>query len=168
MSGTTPTYTYSLMQVPPAMQMILRSDGLVIPADPSNANFPAWQAWVNAGNRPPMVLPPTKLLDATAILSTGLTVTSTSTATLNSTYRADGLAWQALMAEMNALWISNNESFADGTTSVNWPDKSGAAHTFTIAQFKTLVTALSLFVVQCEQYAAGILTTTPSNTATIP
>lgn len=166
MSGTA-SYTYSLMKSPSQCDLILRSDGMVIPPDPANPNFAAWQAWISAGNKPTVPVVPQAVKNATALLAGGLAVTSTSTPALNGTYRTDGLAMTGIEAEMNALWISNSATFADGSASLNWPDKSGASHTFSIAQFKELVTAISLFQAQCAQYAAGILTTAPANSATI-
>ena len=106
-------------------------------------------------------------ITANHLLTGGLIVTSTSTAALNGTYKCDGHMFSALQAEADSLAL-NNGTFVDGSTSVNWPDWSGASHTFTEAQFRTLINAINLFVVQCAQYAAGITSTPPLNTATIP
>jgi hypothetical protein len=102
-----------------------------------------------------------------ALLEGGLTVTSTGTPALNGKYAATGhyIAdwWQA---EVNAVAMSGT-AFADGTTTLNWPDMTGATHAFDVAQFKELVAAVSLFQAQCAQYGRGITTTPPADTATI-
>ena len=169
MSGT---YTYSLLKLPEAVDVIERSDGLSFPYDPANSNLAAYQAWVNAGNKPASLMPSSAVLNALALLAAGLAVTSTATPALNGTYMVSGVAGEGLQAEYNAILqnavLAQNETFADGTTSLNWPDKTGTGHTFTIAQFKTLISAVSLFVSQCAQYASGLTATLPAATATIP
>jgi hypothetical protein len=106
-------------------------------------------------------------LNAMGILATGLAVTSTATPALNGTYLCTDDAITALQCQCDSL-TRNSGTFVDGTTSVNWPDKTGAGHTFTVAQFGTLINAINLFVVQCYQYATGISTTPPTGSATIP
>lgn len=109
------------------------------------------------------------VLAATRLINEGLTLTSTGTPTLNGTYSCTGLSAAGLQAEANALMLSGTTPvFADGTTSLNWPDSKGAGHTFTPAQFLELVHAIDLFLSQCAQYAAGVTTSPPSNAATIP
>lgn len=105
---------------------------------------------------------------AQILLNQGLAITSTATPALNGTYLVNDLAGEGIQAEVNALWISNSETFADGTASLDWPDRAGTGHTFTVAQFKTFANACALFVAQCVQYSAGLTTTAPANTATIP
>lgn len=97
--------------------------------------------------------------------ATYLSVTSTSTPSLNGSYGITGVMAEGVQAEVNAIALNN--AFADGSASVNWPDRSGAVHSFTVAQFKELATAMALYRAQCAQYAAGIVTTVPAGTATI-
>lgn len=104
---------------------------------------------------------------ANGLLATGLTITSTATPALNGTYMTQGRSLEAMQAEINSLLLNTNV-FVDGSTSVNWPDKTGAGHEFTEAQFRTLVNAIDQFVVGCFQYGAGLTTTAPSSSATIP
>jgi len=105
--------------------------------------------------------------NARTLLQIGLAVTSTSTPALNGTYVCSGLALSAIQAEMDSL-TRNSGTFVDGTTTVSWPDKTGAAHSFTVAQFGSLINAVNLFVVQCYMYAAGLSATQPPTSATIP
>jgi hypothetical protein len=101
--------------------------------------------------------------------SQGIVITSTSTPALNGTYAVRGLAFEAMQAEIDAILLAGSTpAFVDGTQSVNWPDMSGAGHSFTVAQFHTLANAIGNYNVQLLQYAAGILTSPPANTATIP
>jgi len=103
---------------------------------------------------------------ASGLLAAGLSVTSTATPALNGVYGTESATLDALHGEALSLALNSNV-FVDGSTTVNWPDKSGAGHSFSEAQFKTLVNAIDLFVVQCLQYAAGIAGA-PATTATIP
>lgn len=101
-------------------------------------------------------------------INNGLAVTSTSTSSLNGTYACDSLTQQAMQAECNAMLLSGeSDTFADGSTSLNWPDKSGATHAFNPTQFHNLVVAISNFVVGCFQYGHGVTSTPPATSATI-
>lgn len=105
---------------------------------------------------------------ARRLVDAGLLVVSTSTPALNGTYATSGLAAQAMFAEATAILLAGTTpAFADGTQSLNWPDQSGNSHTFTPAQFHELAVAVADFLVQCEQYANGLLTTAPAANATI-
>jgi len=106
-------------------------------------------------------------LVANHLLTTGLSVTSTATPALNGTYACQGWALEAMQAEMDSL-TRNSGVFVDGSTTVNWPDKTGAGHAFSVAQYGTLINAINQFVVQCFQYSEGVATTAPSGQATIP
>ena len=161
MSGT--TFTYALTEAPPSVQLIQRSDGLVIPVDPGNANYAGFQASVSAAGAkpPPRVVVPLLVQDAVAVLANGLAITSTGTPALNGTYRCDGLAAIGLQAEMNAVGTAGT-AFADGTASLSWADKAGTVHTFTVAQFRELMAAVNLFQAQVAQYAAGVIVSPPT------
>jgi hypothetical protein len=115
-------------------------------------------------------VPTQNWITANHLLTSGLAVTSTSTPALNATYNVVGeWAGPALQAEASAIQMSGTaEAFADGTTSVTWPDRTGAAHTFTVAQFQSLLHAINLFVAQCYQYSTGVIATAPTGAATIP
>lgn len=160
--------SYSLFTVPPSqINLIRRGDGVVIPPDPANANYQAYQAFIAGGGKPGLVPITQAMVDAAAFLAGGLTVTSTGSPAISGTYRCDGLTMAGIQAEVNAILLSGaTPTFADGTASLNWPDVAGVGHTFTVAQFHELAMAVCNFVVQCAQYNAG-LNVTPNPTVTI-
>ena len=106
------------------------------------------------------------LATAAALIAGGLTVTSTSTASLNGTYQCDDLARGAM--GMQNMEIAQNNDFVGGTQTLNWPDTSGAMHAFTPAQFVPFVIAIDAFYSACLTYAAGASAGPPASTATIP
>lgn len=114
----------------------------------------------------PPVVPPTLAQQAAALLATGLAITSTATAALDATYPANMTAQAQINAEVTSILL--NGTFADGTSTIEWLDVTGAAHAFTVAQFKTLATAIGAFVSGCIKCMNGQATTPPSATATIP
>ena len=97
-----------------------------------NASYP--QGWYQNTN----------VLAAQNALAAGLTITSTSTSSLNGTYLCDPTTTSQINAEVSAILL--NGTFADGTTSIAWPDASGNFHTMTIAQFKNVATAIGSYV----------------------
>jgi hypothetical protein len=102
---------------------------------------------------------------AAAALSAGLTVTSTGTPALNGTYACDSNTTANINAEITSIML--NATFADGTTSLAWPDTSLALHTFNITQFKAFSTDLAAFVSGVRKYAMGINSSLPSSSVTI-
>jgi len=99
------------------------------------------------------------------LMAEGVTLASTSDASLDGSYALGYLPMLGLQAEVNALLLSQGTTFADGTTSLNWPDKAGAHHAFTPAQFHDFALAVSNFAVQCVLFAQG--GAAPSTTITI-
>jgi len=114
----------------------------------------------------PTTLPGAVIFTARAMIDAGLDVTSTATPALNGTYLCDAYHMSAVQAEANAILL--DQAFADGSTSLNWPDKDGATHSFSVVQFHTLIVALSWFVSQCFLYGNGTIATQPATTYTIP
>jgi hypothetical protein len=105
---------------------------------------------------------------AVQLLGGGLTVSSSSTPALNGTYMCTDIMWDGIISEANAIALSGaTPTFADGTTSLSWPDKAGVMHTFTPAQFHSFAMAVDSFVAQCAVYSVTGATA-PSNAATIP
>lgn len=103
---------------------------------------------------------PTLAQQAQALLAAGCAITSTSTPALDSTYATDATSQQHVQAEITSILL--NGTFADGTTSIAWLDASNVAHTFTIAEFKALATALAAFVSACLKVVNGQATVLPS------
>lgn len=161
------TYTYQLVT---GFNGVQRSDGAMVPNTTGqarqNADWLAYQAWVVAGNTATPAPGPTAAQAAATLLQGGLSVTSTATSALNGTYPCDPTSQSYIQAEVTSILL--NGTFADGTSSCVWADASGSPHTFTIAQFKTLASAIAAFVAGCSKYAAGVIATAPANTATIP
>lgn len=120
-------------------------------------------AFTPPGGPPP---PPTLAQQAATSLAAGITITSTSTPALDGTYAATVTAQQQITAEITSILL--NDTFADGTTTIEWLDTSGAAHAFTVAQFKTLATAIAAFVSGCVKAMNGQATTLPAAAMTIP
>ena len=102
---------------------------------------------------------------AAAALAGGLAVTSTGTPALNGTYACDSNTTANINAEITSVML--NSTFADGTTSLAWPDTSLALHTFNVTQFKAFATALAAFVSGVRKYAMGINSSLPSSSVTI-
>ena len=102
---------------------------------------------------------------AAAAIAAGLTVTSTGTPSLNGTYACDSNTTADINAEITSIML--NATFADGTTSLAWPDTSLALHTFNVTQFKAFATALAAFVSGVRKYAMGINSSLPSSSVTI-
>jgi len=104
---------------------------------------------------------------AIATMQKGLSVTSTATPALSGTYPVTGQELiNGLQAQISAILLDN--TFADGGAALAWPDIGGTTHSFDVAQFKTLASALLQFQAQWTAYAMGATTTAPPTTATIP
>lgn len=101
-----------------------------------------------------------------AMPATSLTISSTSAPALNGTYGLGPLESAGMQGEVNAIVLDN--TFADGSAALNWPDTKGTGHSFTVAQFKSFATAIALYRAERVQYCAGVVTTAPSNAVTIP
>jgi hypothetical protein len=72
-----------------------------------------------------------------------------------------------MQAEMIALLNSGGTTFADGTTSVVWPDMAGANHTFTAAQARALFLAAGAYVAALFKVINGTLPALPPASAMI-
>lgn len=104
---------------------------------------------------------------ADALLGTGLAITSTGTHARDGQYAADPQTISFVNSEMIAL--ASSKAFADGTTSIEWPDADGALHEFNTTEFAALATALGAFVSgvrKCIIGASGAVL--PQATAVIP
>jgi hypothetical protein len=86
---------------------VCRSDGAVIPPDPLNVDWQAYQAWLSAGNVATPVPPPTLAQQALSMLATGCQIASTSTPALNGTYACNATLQGAIQAEVISLLLNN-------------------------------------------------------------
>jgi hypothetical protein len=156
------TYTYSLL---PNTTAVLRNDGAVIPPDPLNADWQAYQAWLSVGNVVTPVPAPTLAQQALTMLATGCQIASTSTPTLNGTYALDPVSQGMVQAEVVSLLL--NSVFTNGTTTLDYPYKSGTPHAFSVTEFKAFATALAQFVTTLTNIAASNSGTLPPQPTTI-
>lgn len=103
---------------------------------------------------------------AQAALAAGCQIVSTGNpSTLDGTYPVDAASQAYVNAEVTSILL--NGTFTDGTSSAAWLDVSNAAHTFSLAQFKTLATALGAFVTGCLKVINGQSASLPAQPATI-
>jgi hypothetical protein len=136
---------------------------------------PGWAATEVAGawtfSAPPAPPAPTLAQQAQALLAGSLTIASTSTPALNGSYAIDPATQVHMQAEM--LCVTVNGAFADGTSSLAWPDaggtaRHGTAHVFSsAAEFKAFALAVAAFVAGCFKVIDGTSTTLPSASVTI-
>ena len=122
--------------------------------------------WVEVtGSWPPPPPAPTLAQQAAALLTGTVAITSTATPTLSGDYTVTQADQNHLMAEIQSIML--NGTFADGASTVYWPDNTGVLHTFTIAEFKTFGMALGSFVAACYKCIHGATTTLPNTAMTI-
>lgn len=92
-------------------------------------------------------------------------IRSASTPALNAIYPINATAHAQITTEVTAILL--NGTFADRAATVVWLDETGAQHIFTVAQFKMLARAIAAYVSGWTKFANGIVTTTPTQPATI-
>lgn len=143
---------------------------VVVPASPAVYLGMGYVDGVFVVPTPP---PLTQSQQAAVLLSAGVDITSTSgnwTATFPTVADAMGNSvWTMLLAEQDALNTTNNVSFADGTTTVNWPDIAGVLHVMTPVQFAAFKAAIGQFVAKCRNFGNGVTgAVLPTSQYTIP
>ncbi|MFL9952809.1 hypothetical protein PQR65_05280 [Paraburkholderia nemoris] len=102
---------------------------------------------------------------AQAALAAGLTVTSTGTPTLNGTYACDQLSQMDIIAIETSL--NAGKGFPGATTTFNYPDVTGAMHSFSESNFTNFAAAVRDFVYALKSVIAGASTTLPAASTTI-
>ncbi|WP_298281278.1 hypothetical protein [Acidocella sp.] len=109
---------------------------------------------------------PTLAQQAQAALNAGLAITSSGTPALSATYACN----EAAQARLNrvSVYLQVNGAFPNNATTIQWVDATGAPHTFTEAQFKSLAVAIADYVLALDDVALGLASTLPATTATIP
>lgn len=105
---------------------------------------------------------------ATALLTAGLTINSTSLPAINGVYGCDDDSQK----RANKVWSilkQNSDGFPTGTKQISWPLANGSVVVFTDAS--VMINAFSVlgsFVLQCEEVALNNAGTLPSASVTIP
>lgn len=135
---------------------VLFSDDPMPTAAQLGAAFPGYAAAVSA-----LALQQ----QAQAMLAAGCQVVSSGTPALSGTYPTDAASQAHINAEATSILL--NGTFTDGTSSIVWLDVAGDPHTFSIAQFKTLATALAAYVTACLKVINGQSTTLSAQPSTI-
>lgn len=102
---------------------------------------------------------------AKAAMVGGLAIVSTATPALNGTYAVDRLSQMDVIAIETSL--SAGKGFPGGAATFNYPDASGAMHSFSEANFTDFAAAVRDFVYGCNAVIAGSSTTLPASTVTI-
>jgi hypothetical protein len=141
--------TYSLTS---GASVIRDVDQAIVPADPRNVDWQAYQAWLAAGNTPtPYAAPP----------PAGVQIASASTPAINGIYAIDPASQQRIAAV--SLYIQVNGKFPAAQMVLPWPDAAGEPHAFpSVTLFQAFATALADFV------AAVDLGQTPDQPVPIP
>jgi hypothetical protein len=112
------------------------------------------------------VPPPSLAMQASVILTAGLTIASTSTPAVNGTYACDTDSTVHIQAEL--LSLLTTQSFTDGTTTIAWPDVAGTVHVFPSgAVFTAFAVAAGKFVASAFKVYNGTSTTLPAASVTI-
>ena len=140
-----------------AQTIVRESDGASIPADPRNADDQAYLQWLSSGcsgpctpDPAPAPPAPTPQQQYAAAVAAGLTITWQTSTTLNATYPLGNdpitqtpIAVEALAELSN---IAAKGTFISGQTTRNWPDATGAFHSFTVAQFQAMYGACAAYL----------------------
>lgn len=143
-------------------------DRLVLdPNDPPIVGI-GW-TYANGTFSPPTPPTPTPAQQAVSALSSGLTVTSTSTPALNGAYGLDQTNQNNVSATVTYILL--NGTFPGGVSTMPWVDQNGGAHVWpSVTEFKAFATAYANYVSAIALYAAsnGASGSIPSNQVTIP
>jgi hypothetical protein len=134
----------------------------------ANGAGPGWTYANGALVAPPAADPAPLSLAQQAQMAMGLgfAVTSTGSPSLNATYPVDPQTQALISAELLAVLV--NGTFADGTTSLNWPDSTGTLRTFpSVAEFKIFAAACGAYVATLYKVINGTLTSLPPPSVTI-
>lgn len=159
--------------------MVERSDGAFIPWDSVNNRPVGYQVdvgriWVTDGSPTPApyVAPsPTAAQTYASALNGGVTVTWTTSTSLNGTYAVDQDMQNHIVAERVSTDVNN--TFANKRTTRSWPLMTSplAFVTMTTAQFNAFATAIAQYVdALADAYttaAAGGQATWPSSSITV-
>jgi hypothetical protein len=115
---------------------------------------------------PPAPTPPTLAQQAQTALAAPVDITSTSTPSLNGAYAITDIDQAHITAVVTNILLTG--SFPGGASTYDWPDASGALHTFpSVAEFKSFATALSAYVAALIGCTTGAVSALPNSSITI-
>ena len=158
----TSAFTYAVL--PPENNLLVLTE---TQWDDHFANPNAWAVSNGAlVSYTPPVPQPTIAQQAQALLNAGLQIVSASTPSLDATYACDSQTTAYINAEITSILLDN--TFADGSSTIDWPDVQGDLHNFSVDEFKSFAKAIGNFVSLCRACIIGSSTTLPSNSAKIP
>lgn len=118
----------------------------------------------------PIPAPSAAFLAGQAVLNNGISITSTSTPSINGTYSLSQDSQNMIVGTAEDITLSGG-TFPGGASSLPWTDINGTAHVFpSVALFKEFALAIAAFIGQVDVYvssngAVGSLPT--SNAVTI-
>jgi hypothetical protein len=143
--------------------VVRTADMATIPADPTNADYQAYQAWLAAGGVPDPYVPvsPSRRQEADAHLESGLTITGAGA--LDGTYHVH--KGQIIGAILNC-W-NDSGSLPNGKSTVEIFDADNAVHNFDEGSFRTFASRSRDFVHNCNLYARGVATSLPPNSVSL-
>lgn len=150
------TYTLTSTSV-----VIRDADRAHIPDDPANSDRREYQAWLEAGNTPNPVPPPSKAQEAAAWLEGGLTIQFTSNTNLSGTYGVVPPDSDNINAV--ATSFAYDGKLPNNASTVAIADLAGEVHLFDNGSFKLLMRAVRDFVHNTHLYVMGVAADLPPN-----
>jgi len=174
--GTSTTKTYARIGANGVVAEVISTSGDIAQMYPTSLQWidctsttgVAYGWTYSNGTFSPPAPPPSPTLaeQAAALLAGTLEVTSGSTPALDGAYAIDATTQAHISAEMLCIQVTGD--FAGGTTSIVWPDASGAAHTFpSTAIFQSFALAVAGFVAAAYKVVNGTSTTLPTPSVSI-
>lgn len=129
-----------------------------------------YAAIIAAGGIAPYAAPALTLAEqATAMLSAGVTISSTATPALNGTYAVGPNERSNLTSMYDLIQRAGGSAFPAGLSALPWPDSSGAVHIFAkVSDFLNFETAIGGWVLELQLVITTGAGTLPSSTVTIP
>lgn len=114
---------------------------------------------------PTGTITPSPAQQAASMLASGIAITSTGTPALNATYAVDQPSQMDIIAIETSL--NAGKGFPGGATNFNFPDITGAMHSFSAANFTNFAAAVRDYVYALKSVIAGASQTLPAGTASI-
>ncbi len=129
-----------------------------------------WQSWGRAADGSLVAITPpapTPAQQARNAMNAGISITSTSTSSLDGVYACDTTTQGKINRIVN--YIGVNSKFPAALSEMPWPDIDGTVHMFpSTASFLAFGSAVANYVVELEAVVMGLTSTLPTSGATIP